>query len=102
MNFFNWFYWQPNQPLLVTAKTPHKNEPLDHNISKQYKVIVKIVFGKNVPSRNKLTFDKLETAFTKNEVEPFVEISYENISVRTNSSSGVNPIWNETLILPLE
>ncbi|XP_023311108.1 coiled-coil and C2 domain-containing protein 2A [Anoplophora glabripennis] len=110
-NFFNWFHWKPNAPISIKPKTPLENEPQEHhNLSQQYNITIKIISAKNVPSRNKSTFNKhslsgseiSKAGSNENEVKPFVEVSYENISIRTNSSSGLNPVWNDTLTIPLE
>ena len=34
-------------------------------------------------------------------VRPFVEVTFEGAVERTATTTGVNPFWNEELVLPL-
>ncbi|KAJ8935130.1 hypothetical protein NQ318_015785 [Aromia moschata] len=109
-NFLNWFRWQPkiNKPLPIkTAGLEDKSTEGHYKIKNQINVIIKIHSGQNIPNRTSASPENegsqnLRAESAKDEVNPFVEISYENLSVRTSACRGGNPVWNETLMLPLE
>ncbi|XP_063925902.1 coiled-coil and C2 domain-containing protein 2A isoform X2 [Zophobas morio] len=87
--FIRWFQWRPLKPLPET-KTSKQN---DYDLQSQVKVVINVISGLNIPVQRE----------GKNEVvNPFVEAEYNDKSVRTLTSQGPHPSWNEKLVLPLE
>lgn len=58
----------------------------------QVKINVQVISGLNVPLR----------FGNRTEVMAFVEVHYNNSTIRTAACPGPHPNWNEKLILPLE
>ncbi|VEN53011.1 unnamed protein product [Callosobruchus maculatus] len=97
----NWLKWRPtiSNPLPTLSK-PTAREKYQTRMVDNVHISIHILSAKNLPSRNKYTFNS--EGKTENELRPFVRINYKNIWIRTTASKGSNPVWNETLNLPLE
>lgn len=99
-NFINWFRWQPKIMEPLPKKQNIKEVTTDMLLSKQVNVVIKVIAAKNVPIRT-ITDDGSEENKNKIQVSPFVQVLYKDLSYRTSSSEGVNPTWNETIVVPL-
>ncbi|CAG9831885.1 unnamed protein product [Diabrotica balteata] len=99
-NFFNWFRWRPkiSKPLPILQK--NSSDELQEIPKGKLNVIVNVISAKTLPRRKKGTFNKDEIDYI--ELCPYVEVSYNNILARTNTSTGTNPSWNEVLAIPLD
>ncbi|XP_072382948.1 coiled-coil and C2 domain-containing protein 2A isoform X1 [Diabrotica undecimpunctata] len=99
-NFFNWFRWRPkiSKPLPILQK--NSSDELQEIPKGKLNVIVNVISAKNLPRRKKGTFNKDEIDYI--ELCPYVEVSYNNILARTNTSTGSNASWNEILAIPLD
>ncbi|CAH1965561.1 unnamed protein product [Acanthoscelides obtectus] len=97
----NWLKWRPtiSNPLPTLVK-PTAKEKYQTRIVDNVHITIHVLNGKNLPSRNKYTFNT--DGKTENELRPFVRINYKNVWIRSTASKGSNPVWNETLNLPLE
>ncbi|XP_044269143.1 coiled-coil and C2 domain-containing protein 2A [Tribolium madens] len=89
-NFLSWFQWRPLKPPLFPLQTIQESKSNDYNLQSQVKIKVHVISGLNIPLRN------------TSETMAFIEIQYNNTTVRTATSQGAHPNWNEKLILPLE
>lgn len=102
-NFFNWFRWRPrmSKPLpILLEKKPKDKEYTYISDSKNLFISIRIIAAKNIPNRAKNAINA--TDLEDNHVQPFIRIDYKNISARTDVARGPNPIWNESLYIPLE
>lgn len=103
-NFFNWFRWRPrmSKPLPVILNPTTNEEISDKRMSSKcnVQIVITVFNAKNVPNRTKHTLNDSDSEV--NEVKSFVRIDYKNISVRTDTVKGCNPVWNQNLHIPLE
>lgn len=89
-NVFNWFKLQPSiskpLPKLLNTTTLENVQELT---SAQPKILINVISGVNVPSRY------------NDDVQPFVVVNLEDVTVKSTTSIGVDPLWDEILTLPL-
>lgn len=90
-NVLNWFKLQPSiskpLPKLLNTTT---NENVQELTFAQPKIIINVISGINVPKR-----------CNDEEVQPFVSVTFDEITVQSTTSNGTDPLWDETLTLPL-
>nr|CAI5845471.1 unnamed protein product [Callosobruchus analis] len=88
----NWLKWRPtiSNPLPTLAK-PTARQKYQTRMVENVHISIHILNGKNLPSRNKYTFNS--EGKTENELRPFVRINYKNIWIRSAASKGnyLNP-----------
>jgi coiled-coil and C2 domain-containing protein 2A len=95
---------QPKRPLRPTRKE-RKKVTVQNLAGQEVKVIVNVIHAFEVPVRK-----DVDTAaggqqgprFSVLPVRPFVEVSFQGVSMRTTTAEGANPTWNQDLQLPLK
>ncbi|XP_066996187.2 coiled-coil and C2 domain-containing protein 2A [Anabrus simplex] len=103
--FLKWF--RPKRPLKPVRKE-RKKVAIQSLSAEEVKIVVNVVRAFDVPVRkddNALgdhTQSVVQTHnFTHVPVFPFVEVSFQGVTVRTTTAEGANPTWNQDLQLPL-
>ncbi|CAH0545749.1 unnamed protein product [Brassicogethes aeneus] len=101
-NFLNWFRWRPkiSQPLPIVKNDGEDIKEKFGQFSEQVNIIIKINSGINLTSGRKQ--EPNDNKKNQNEVQRFIEISYNGYRIRSSISFGENPCWNEDLTLPIE
>ncbi|KAJ9583994.1 hypothetical protein L9F63_021664, partial [Diploptera punctata] len=108
LTFMKWL--QPKRPLRPTRKE-RKKVTMQNLAGQEVKIVVNVIHAFEVPVRKDV--DALSSSiagtaaqqgfrFSMVPVRPFVEISFQGISVRTTVAEGANPTWNQELQLPLK
>nr|CAD7403809.1 unnamed protein product [Timema cristinae] len=103
LTFMKWF--QPKRPLRPVRK--ERKKVTVHSLAGQeVKIIVNIVQAFDVPVRKDIDTvanwtgsQSQKTAVAP--VHPFVEVSFQGMTVRTTAAEGSNPTWNQELQMPL-
>jgi len=71
----------------------------------EVKIIVNVIHAFEVPVRKDVDTvgrGRQDLQFSVVPVRPFVEVSFQGVSVRTTAAEGPNPTWNQDLQLPLK
>ena len=101
---------QPKRPLRPTRKE-RKKVTMQNLAGQEVKIIVNVIHAFEVPVRKDVdalsssiggTAGQQGLRFSMVPVRPFVEVSFQGISVRTTAAEGANPTWNQELQLPLK
>nr|CAD7259785.1 unnamed protein product [Timema shepardi] len=103
LTFMKWF--QPKRPLRPVRK--ERKKVTVHSLAGQeVKIIINIVQAFDVPVRKDIDTvanwtgsQSQKTAVVP--VHPFVEVSFQGMTVRTTAAEGSNPTWNQELQMPL-
>nr|CAD7605064.1 unnamed protein product [Timema genevievae] len=103
LTFMKWF--QPKRPLRPVRK--ERKKVTVHSLAGQeVKIIVNIVQAFDVPVRKDIDTVANWTGSQSQKtdvvpVHPFVEVSFQGMTVRTTAAEGSNPTWNQELQMPL-
>ncbi|CAG2058690.1 unnamed protein product, partial [Timema podura] len=103
LTFMKWF--QPKRPLRPVRK--ERKKVTVHSLAGQeVKIIVNIVQAFDVPVRKDIDTVANWTGSQNQKtdvvpVHPFVEVSFQGMTVRTTAAEGSNPTWNQELQMPL-
>lgn len=95
-NFFNWFRLQPNanKPLPKLMEEEKKSD-VETLMNPKVTILIRVVSIMNLPER-------LKTDVKDKEPLCFVRVDFQNMSAKTEVKKGLNPKFNEELIISLE
>ncbi|KFM58390.1 Coiled-coil and C2 domain-containing protein 2A, partial [Stegodyphus mimosarum] len=98
---------QTKRPLYPARKERKKVICATGNMN--VKIIIKILHATNVPVRMDVSPFELaessseETAIhIESQVQPFVEVMFQRVAVKTGIADGPHPTWNQELVLPFQ
>lgn len=88
----------------MNRKPQIKSFPQESNTSASVKIEVCLFSGTNLTKKNKfLSRKSIGNSFDHvNDTKVTVEVKYGHSSTFSSVADGLNPTWNEYLILPLE
>lgn len=90
-SFLAWFQWHPKPYLQPTITLPQEAVLSECELRGQVKLIINVISALNLPiSRN------------KENPNLYVQVAYNNTIAKTKICQNHHPLWNETLIIPLE
>ncbi|XP_042898083.1 coiled-coil and C2 domain-containing protein 2A [Parasteatoda tepidariorum] len=100
--------FQPRRPLCPERK--ERKKIVCSNTHLDVKIIVRILHASNVPVRKDSRLEKekneekaAETPFNfESQVQPFVEVMFQRMAVKTGIADGPHPTWNQELELPFQ
>jgi coiled-coil and C2 domain-containing protein 2A len=94
---------QPQRPLRPTRKE-RKKVTMQNLAGQEIKIIVNVIHAFEVPVRKDVDTlgGQQDLRFSIVPVRPFVEVSFQGVTVRTTTAEGANPTWNQDLQLPLK
>lgn len=95
---------QPKRPLRPRRKE-RKKVTMQNLAGQEVKVIVNVIHAFEVPVRKDVDTvggGQQGPQFSMVPVRPFVEVSFQGVSMRTTTAEGANPTWNQDLQLPLK
>ncbi|XP_021920038.1 coiled-coil and C2 domain-containing protein 2A isoform X3 [Zootermopsis nevadensis] len=102
LTFIKWL--QPKRPLRPTRKE-RKKITMQNVAGQEVKIIVNVIHAFEVPVRKDVDAvggGQQAFRFSMVPVRPFVEVSFQGVSVRTTTAEGANPTWNQDLQLSLK
>ncbi|XP_033609176.1 coiled-coil and C2 domain-containing protein 2A isoform X2 [Cryptotermes secundus] len=102
LTFMKWL--QPKRPLRPTRRE-RKKVTMQNLAGQEVKVIVNVIHAFEVPVRKDVDTvggGQQGLRFSMVPVRPFVEVSFQGVSMRTTTAEGANPTWNQNLQLPLK
>lgn len=89
---------------LMNRKPQIKSLPQESNVSTSVKIEVCLFSGINITKKNKfLSYKSIgDNLDNTDDTKSLVEVKYAHSATFSSLANGLNPVWNENLILPLE
>ncbi|CAG0886515.1 unnamed protein product [Darwinula stevensoni] len=91
---------------LHPMRSERRKMNIQQSVLTHVKLVINVIKATNIPMRKDQdsirSSDVVNDLCEASSVRPFVQVSVEDLEVKTSSTEGNSPTWNEQLIIPLK